>query len=108
MTDKEKLIASLEERGIFCLMPNRWNKLFLLMEKKVESWCVENKREYQKPPLPCVLHGWYVSDEVKKDRFLTHIEWANEYSNLPLVERFLSESKETEFYYGEDGPSNPL
>ena len=104
MNRKDELLEFIEQREIICPLPIPWQTLYKLMtyivEPNTRSLTAGEIRRDLGIEHPCVLHGWYVSDTVKKRRFLDHIDWAEDHGCLDVVGRFVGRQKDTKWYYG--------
>ena len=101
---EQRIINFLKENKIVCPLPNKWNELWKLMIRDVhpkdsKGLVAVQIREKFNLPLPCVLHGWYVSDEKKKERFKEHIAWAKKHEILPLLENYITKLEKNHFLY---------
>ena len=86
-----ELIAYIDARGIIC-PGHYWDKLYNRIRLSGSG--------YLNPP--CILAGSIASDKKKYDRFIEHLERADELGVLEEVINFLGTlTKEEDFDYGE-------
>jgi hypothetical protein len=86
-----ELIAYIDAREIIC-PGHYWYKLYELIKFPGDG--------YHNPP--CILAGSMASDKKKYDRFIEHLERADEIGVLEDVINFLGRlTKERDFLYGE-------
>ena len=86
-----ELIAYIEAKEIIC-PTHYWDKLYKLIRFPGDG--------YHNPP--CILAGSIASDKKKYDRFIEHLERADELGVLGDVINFLGTlTKEEDFDYGE-------
>ena len=96
MTLIEQMSIEMKRRGRVCPIPPRWNELWLMLPGR----CRKGNRF--EPPAPLILAAWHhSSDEQKRERFLLHIQWAQEHSAEPLVQEFLDDLDESDWHYEE-------
>ena len=87
-----ELIAYIDAKEIICLAGHYWDKLY----KRIRL----SGSGYLNPP--CILAGSIASDKKKYDRFIEHLERADEIGILEDVINFLGRlTKERDFLYGE-------
>jgi len=66
-----------------CPMPQKWNEIYISLLKVWERGLA---RPDDKPPVPLILAAWHEStDEQKKERWRTTIDWAYEYNCPELI-----------------------
>jgi len=95
-TDEGKqLIGWIEEKGVWCPMPNSWNKLWNLLPGKYRigsGWV---------PALPLILAAWHETGLLqKKLRFLDHISWAEERGVIGKIDKFLRDLPDEQWFRG--------
>jgi hypothetical protein len=75
-------------------MPQLWNKLYELLPDRKRAgggW---------EPSLPLILAAWYDTPALPKMLRLTeHIEWAANHGILEVVDLFLRELREEDWYH---------
>ncbi len=84
-----------EERGVICLHPQQWDRLWEMLPGKTR------KSSGWDPPLPLILDGWWYSDDdQKKERFLSHLSWADANGAADEVLGFLESLTPDDWYKG--------
>jgi hypothetical protein len=77
--------------------PRKWNELWNMLpdrRRQGSSW---------NPSPPLILAAWWMtSDLQKRDRLITHINYAADKGVLPEVDRFLRSLKQDEWVYEGD------
>lgn len=96
MTDKmAAFIKVADQNGWICPQPPRWSVLWEMLpnRKRVGSgW---------NPPLPLILAAWWeASDAQKRDRFLDHLRWADDYGIANEVLSYLKSLSLEDWFNG--------
>jgi hypothetical protein len=88
----EDLLAYCRANRRVCPMPILWQDLWKLLpgRRRVDGgWS---------PPLPLVLAAWETTtDEQKRERLATHLEWARDHRVLPRVAALILSLKDEDW-----------
>jgi len=91
----EEIIDYLDEKNIVCPQPNHWNKLWSRLPD-----CVRNENGEWSIGQPLILGAWWDStDQEKRERFVEHINWANEHDMLEKFYRMMLDIDEEGWEY---------
>lgn len=89
---KERILKRLENEGIVCPDPIIWNDFYELI--------VREKDKSERPALPMVLTGWWVSGKDEKhQRFCEHIQWAEDNGVIENAYDFINQVELDDWYY---------
>lgn len=100
-----KTLEFINKKGIVCPLPKKWNDLYKLMLKTAlptESKGLVTSEIFKKFNLapPLILGSWWSApDDEKRLRFEEQITWAKERGILGVIEKFIQELSEKDFYY---------
>ena len=84
MANREALLSYCELDNRICPMPSAWNELWKSLPDRSRIGSV------WRPAPPLILAAWdNSSDAEKKNRFLEHLEWADQQGALAEVDKFL-------------------
>lgn len=84
MSEVDQFLASMKLDGKACPMPDRWNTVWKMLPGR------EKAREEGKLMVPLILGGWHESNyEDKRERFETHLRYAEEHGVLDRVFEYL-------------------
>jgi hypothetical protein len=89
----ESLISYCKENARVCPMPMRWNELYDLLPYQRQTgvgW---------EPPLPLILAAWYEPALQKTLRLKDHLRWAHDHGELNVVDEFLRNLPEEEWFH---------
>jgi hypothetical protein len=93
----KSLLDYCAENQRICPQPKKWNELWELLPNRVRNgsgW---------EPALPLILAAWYDTPAMLKMlRLREHIEWAKSHEALDLIDKFLRDLPETEWYHSYD------
>ncbi len=93
----EELISYCEDNDRVCPQPQFWNEMWekLKEKKRIGSgW---------QPPLPFILAAWWEATAISKQiRFVEHLNWANNHSQLREIIDFLTSLTEEQWYHLND------
>jgi hypothetical protein len=85
MGSVDEVLAIATLNGRVCPQPQQWNALWELLPGRKRSgsgW---------EPPLPLILAAWWeTSDQAKRERLASHIQYAAENGALDAVAKYLS------------------
>ena len=78
-------VTYIEENRCICPWGEHWHKLHKMLPDRRQlsggGW---------EPPLPFILNGWYMSNNLEKAlRLREHIEWADAHGVIDKVDRYL-------------------
>ena len=93
-------------------MPIHWKDLHVLIARRAHGVSnselnVAHLREEFGIEVPLILNGWIASDFDKKERFLSHIQYAAENNIINHVKQFLLNLSMDDFLHG-DGLSKEV
>ena len=101
-----EILEFIEDNEIVCPMPTHWQDLHKLIARRVHG---ASTREVNIVSLldehgvesPLILNGWIASDFDKKERFLSHIQYAAENNIINHVKQFLLALSMDDFLHGD-------
>ena len=76
-----------------CPWPDYWLKMYDLLPKKFEN------TKIQYAPSPLILVGWDTQSKYKKKRLNEQIKWAQDTGVFILVDKFLRELNEENWFH---------
>ncbi len=78
---------------VVCPQPMKWNALWEMLPDRVQhgaGW---------QPPLPLILDGWwYSTNEQKRERFQSHLDWASSHGAGDTIYDFLDSLEPQDWY----------
>jgi hypothetical protein len=93
----KSLLDYCSENERVCPQPQKWNELWELLPNRGRNgsgW---------EPALPLILAAWYDTPVMLKMlRLREHIEWANSHEALDLIDKFIRDLPETDWYHSYD------
>lgn len=93
MTTLEELIAEANKGQRVCPQPMIWNQIWELLPGRRRNgvgW---------EPPLPLILAAWWeTSDNEKRSRFHSHLQWACEHGAIEPVASLISAMKPEDWH----------
>lgn len=93
----QSLLGYCSENQRVCPQPKKWNELWELLPNRGR-----NGNQWE-PALPLILAAWYDTPTMLKMlRLREHIEWANSHEALDLIDKFLRDLAETDWYHTYD------
>jgi len=107
-----ELLDFIEDNEIVCPLPIHWKDLHVLIARRAHGVSnselnVVHLREEFGIEVPLILNGWIASDFDKKERFLSHIQYAAENNIINHVKQFLVNLSVSDFLHG-DGLSHEV
>ena len=85
MTTLDELIGEIREKERICPNPQPWNRLWFMLPDRRRVGQVHERSA------PLILAAWHhTSDAEKRERFLTHLQWANDHGALEKISDFLA------------------
>jgi hypothetical protein len=86
-------VAQMDREGWICPNPAPWNRLWEMLPEKRQ---IGNGWE---PSVPLILAGWaYSTDAQKRERFLTHLAWADDHGAVEAVLKFLESLSQEDWH----------
>ena len=94
---KNTILDYIIRHNIVCPKPIKWNELWQMLPEK------ERVGVGWRPALPLILASWYESSNSQKhERFLSHINYAEEKGVLDQVDKFIRSLKDDQWIYEGD------
>ena len=94
---KDKLIQFIQENKSVCPKPQKWNEFWNLLPNKRRNgigWI---------PPLPLILAAWWeTNDFEKRERLISHINYANEENVLDEISNYLRILSDDDWIYEDE------
>ncbi len=88
-------VLNINER--ICPMPQEWQKIWEMLPNKKK---IGNGGE---PSSPLILAAWWeCTEEQKRERFLSHIKWAEEHNVLNAIINYLANLPEDKWFHKDD------
>ena len=100
-----EVLDFIEDNEIVCPLPIPWKDLHVLIVRRAHGVSnselnVTHLREEYGIENPLILNGWIASDFHKKERFLSHIQYAAENNVINHVKNFLFNLTMDDFLHG--------
>jgi len=90
----DQALEEAQKNGRVCPQPRKWNELYKLLPNKVR------KGAGWEPALPLILAAWWDTPAMAKmARLREHIEWASEHGCLDIINAFMKNLKEDEWFH---------
>ena len=94
---KDKLIQFIQENKKVCPKPQKWNEFWNLLQNKRRNgtgWI---------PPLPLILAAWWETNDLeKRERLISHINYANEENVLDEINNYLRNLSDDDWIYEDE------
>lgn len=97
MTTLSEALPDLLKGTRICPQPHWWNQCHNLIPNN----CFTGDPDIA-PGAPLILGSWFETPPAeKKERFIQHLQWAENQGALPTVIEYLDSLKEKEWFHGE-------